>query len=82
MTSLSTSSRTESTGQRATTWAPLAVIPYGTFVSLVAERAIGVDGPIREYYLDGFESESYRAEIGWPVFRTGADCLPQNQNME
>jgi len=34
MTSMSTSSRTESTGQRTTTWAPLAVIPCGTFVSV------------------------------------------------
>jgi len=55
---------------------------YGALGTSVAERAIGVDGPIREYYPDGFESESYRAEICWPVFRTGADCQLQNQNME
>jgi len=39
---------------------------------LVAERAIGVDGPIREYYPGGLETEPYRAEICWPVFLTGA----------
>jgi hypothetical protein len=38
---------------------------------VVAERAIGVDGPIREYYPDGFDaSEPHRTEICWPVFRT------------
>ena len=55
---------------------------YGALGTAVAERAIGVDGPIREYYPDGFESEPYRAEICWPVFRTGADSLPQSQNKE
>ena len=35
MTSLSTSSRTASTGQRAATWAPLAVILCGTFVYIL-----------------------------------------------
>jgi DNA-binding transcriptional MerR regulator len=52
---------------------------YGALGTAVAERAIGVDGPIREYYPDGFEAEPYRAEICWPVFRTGADCLLENQ---
>jgi len=48
---------------------------YGALGTVVAERAIGVDGPIREYYLIGFpetEDESkHRTEVGWPVFLTG-----------
>jgi len=44
---------------------------YGALGIAVAERAIGVDGPIREYYPDGFDaSEPHRTEICWPVFRT------------
>lgn len=44
---------------------------YGALGLAVAERAIGVDGPIREYYPDGFYAEPHRTEICWPVFRTG-----------
>jgi DNA-binding transcriptional MerR regulator len=44
---------------------------YGALGTAVAERAIGVDGPIREYYPDGFDAaEPHRTEICWPVFRT------------
>jgi DNA-binding transcriptional MerR regulator len=47
---------------------------YGALGTVVAERAIGVDGPIREYYPVPFtEAEpagGYRIEICWPVFRT------------
>jgi DNA-binding transcriptional MerR regulator len=44
---------------------------YGALGTVVAERAIGVDGPIREYYPDGFDAtEPHRTEICWPVFRT------------
>ena len=47
---------------------------YGALGEVVAERAIGVDGPIREYYLIGFpetEDESkHRTEVAWPVFLT------------
>jgi DNA-binding transcriptional MerR regulator len=44
---------------------------YGALGTVVAERAIGVDGPIREYYPDGFDSvDPHRTEICWPVFRT------------
>jgi DNA-binding transcriptional MerR regulator len=47
---------------------------YGALGTAVAERAIGVDGPIREYYPDGFYAvEPHRTEICWPVFLTGAD---------
>jgi DNA-binding transcriptional MerR regulator len=45
---------------------------YGALGTVVAERAIGVDGPIREYYPDGFSGAApHRTEICWPVFRTG-----------
>jgi DNA-binding transcriptional MerR regulator len=44
---------------------------YGALGTVVAERAIGVDGPIREYYPDGFDAvEPHRTEICWPVFLT------------
>jgi DNA-binding transcriptional MerR regulator len=55
---------------------PLADIDrtYGALGTAVAERAIGVDGPIREYYPDGFHAvEPHRTEICWPVFLTGAN---------
>ena len=46
---------------------------YGALGTAVAERAIGVDGPIREYYPDGFHAvDPYRTEICWPVFLTSA----------
>lgn len=48
-----------------------------TFAALghfVLERAIGVEGPIREYYLvTSFESPyelSHRTEVAWPIFQT------------
>lgn len=47
---------------------------YGALGSVVAERAIGVDGPIREYYLigpgEGGDESKRRTEICWPVFLT------------
>jgi DNA-binding transcriptional MerR regulator len=43
---------------------------YGALGTAVAERAIGVDGPIREYYPDGFDDDPYRIEVCWPVFLT------------
>lgn len=47
---------------------------YAALGEVVAERAIGVDGPIREYYLSGIPTESgafpHRTEVCWPVFRT------------
>jgi DNA-binding transcriptional MerR regulator len=49
---------------------------YGALGTAVAERAIGVDGPIREYYLvssvDTDDVGKHRTEVCWPVFRTGA----------
>lgn len=47
---------------------------YAALGTGVAERAIGVDGPIREYYLISFldtqDEAGYRTEVCWPVFRT------------
>ena len=47
---------------------------YGALGTFVAERAIGVDGPIRENYLVGAsdtdDEASHRTEVCWPVFLT------------
>jgi effector-binding domain-containing protein len=46
---------------------------YGALGTAVAERAIGVEGPIREYYLVPFtepDVSRHRTEICWPVFQT------------
>lgn len=47
---------------------------YGALARFVAERAIGVDGPVRERYLvgrrDTGDESCWRTEIGWPIFRT------------
>jgi DNA-binding transcriptional MerR regulator len=48
---------------------------YGALATHVAHYAIGVDGPIREYYLvdrysTGDETQ-WRTQIGWPIFDTG-----------
>jgi DNA-binding transcriptional MerR regulator len=48
---------------------------YGALGTIVAERAIGVDGPLREYYLVPFtepDPDRHRTEICWPVFQTAA----------
>jgi DNA-binding transcriptional MerR regulator/effector-binding domain-containing protein len=47
---------------------------YGALGTFVAERELGVDGPIREHYLvtsaeTASESE-HRTEVCWPVFHT------------
>lgn len=47
---------------------------YGALGTFVAERALGVEGPIREHYLvtsdDTPDERGHRTEICWPVFRT------------
>lgn len=47
---------------------------YGTLATYVAQHALAVDGPIREYYLagqhDSADASQWRTEIGWPIFRT------------
>jgi DNA-binding transcriptional MerR regulator len=48
---------------------------YAALGTFVAERAIGVDGPIREHYLvsplDTDDDGEHRTEVCWPVFHTG-----------
>jgi DNA-binding transcriptional MerR regulator len=47
---------------------------YGALGTFVNERAIGVDGPIRENYLvtaaDTEDESRHRTEVCWPVFHT------------
>jgi DNA-binding transcriptional MerR regulator len=47
---------------------------YGALGTYVTERELGVDGPIREYYvvspLDTDDEARYRTEVCWPVFHT------------
>ena len=46
---------------------------YGALGTVVAERAIGIEGPIREFYLVPFtepDLSRHRTEICWPVFQT------------
>jgi len=47
---------------------------YGALATHVAEHALAVDGPIREYYLCGRhdtpDESAWRTEIGWPIFQT------------
>jgi effector-binding domain-containing protein len=42
----------------------------------VAERELGVDGPIREYYIvtatDTPDEAQHRTEVCWPIFRTAS----------
>jgi DNA-binding transcriptional MerR regulator len=49
------------------------VTTYTALGTAVATRVIGVDGPIREYYvaspLDGGDESSWRTQVGWPVLR-------------
>ena len=48
---------------------------YGSLGSYVAEYALGIDGPVREFYIvgahDSVEETAWRTEIGWPIFYTG-----------
>jgi DNA-binding transcriptional MerR regulator len=48
---------------------------YGSLAAYVAQHALAVDGPIREYYLTGrhdtTDQSQWRTEIGWPIFLTG-----------
>jgi DNA-binding transcriptional MerR regulator len=48
---------------------------YGALATYVSDRALGVDGPIRERYLVGRlntdDETAWRTEIGWPIFHTG-----------
>lgn len=48
---------------------------YGALGAYVADHALAVEGPIREYYVVGphetSDQEQWCTEIGWPIFRTG-----------
>lgn len=46
---------------------------YAALGEYVARHALGVDGPIREFYLQRQSADGGAAvtEIGWPIFRTG-----------
>lgn len=49
-------------------------LTYGALGTYVARHALGVDGPVREYYTvgrrDTVDSSLWRTEIGWPIFQT------------
>ena len=51
-------------------------LAYGALGRYVSERALGVDGPVREYYtvaaIDTPDATRWRTEIAWPIFRTAA----------
>jgi effector-binding domain-containing protein len=50
-------------------------LTYGALAAYVTDHALGVEGPIREFYLVGphetADEDQWRTEIGWPIFRTG-----------
>jgi effector-binding domain-containing protein len=50
-------------------------LAYGSLATYVAQHALAVEGPLREYYLvgpqDTPEESAWRTEIGWPIFQTG-----------
>jgi DNA-binding transcriptional MerR regulator/effector-binding domain-containing protein len=50
-------------------------LAYGSLATYVTDHALGVEGPIREYYLIGPhetpDDTQWRTEIGWPIFHTG-----------
>ncbi len=50
-------------------------LAYGSLAAYVTDHALGVEGPIREYYVVGphetADENSWRTEIGWPIFHTG-----------
>jgi DNA-binding transcriptional MerR regulator len=52
-----------------------ADLAYGALATYVTEHALGVDGPLREYYVigrdDNPDETAWRTEICWPIFHTG-----------
>jgi DNA-binding transcriptional MerR regulator len=54
---------------------------YGALAAYVSERALGVDGPIRERYLVGHHNSEkmtkWRTEVAWPIFHT---AIPSAQS--
>jgi len=51
---------------------------YGALATYVAQHALGVDGPVREYYivspLDSADESTWRTEVGWPIFATATSA--------
>jgi DNA-binding transcriptional MerR regulator len=51
-------------------------LTYGELGAHVMRHEIGVEGPLREYYLIGFldthDSGRWETEIGWPIFRSAS----------
>jgi len=49
-------------------------LAYGSLATYVAQHALAIEGPIREYYLVGphetADATLWRTEIGWPIFQT------------
>ena len=49
---------------------------YGALATYVTAHALGLDGPLREYYLVSShhtpDQAQWRTEIGWPIFHIGA----------
>ena len=52
-----------------------ADLAYGSLAAYVTDHALGVEGPIREYYVIGphetTDENQWHTEIGWPIFHTG-----------
>jgi DNA-binding transcriptional MerR regulator len=50
-------------------------VSYGALATYVSDRALGVEGPVRERYLvgrlDTVDERAWRTEIAWPIFHTG-----------
>jgi DNA-binding transcriptional MerR regulator len=50
---------------------------YGSLGAYVTEHALGIEGPVREFYVVGSHETTaqalWRTEIGWPIFHTGPD---------
>lgn len=53
---------------------------YGALAAHVAEHALAVDGPLREYYTissrDTSDPTRWSTEIGWPIFHLGTASPP------
>jgi DNA-binding transcriptional MerR regulator len=51
---------------------------YGALATYVAQHALGVDGPVREYYVvsppDSPDESAWRTEVGWPIFATATSA--------
>jgi effector-binding domain-containing protein len=57
-------------------------LAYGALAEYVSSQALAVDGPIREYYVEGphtgADEANWETRIGWPIFRTSARTAVEN----